>query len=231
MVVLTQSDPATLPVQVRIPCQNVFLNGELNIPSEANGVVIFVHGSSSSRNSPRNQFVASMIRDSGNGTLLFDLLTTNEEAEDNLTTHPRSSLPLLAERLAEVTRWLSSQPAMAELGIGYFGSSTGAAVALLAAVESEHKIDAVVSRGGRPDLAGSVLQRVCIPARLIVGGCDEATIRPNEMAFSMLRCEKELQIVPGATHLFEEPGALAKVGDLASDWFQRHLQRHPKSFS
>jgi putative phosphoribosyl transferase len=193
------------------------------IPPGANGVVVFAHGSGSSRHSPRNQFVARIIRESSNGTLLFDLLTPEEETEDNLTRRLRFDTGLLAGRLVQVTRWLVAQPAPRNLGIGYFGSSTGGGAALVAAAEIGQRINAVVSRGGRPDLAGAALPRVKSPTLLIVGGYDYAVVQLNQEAFAELRCEKELKIVPGATHLFEEPGALEVVARLAADWFRRHL--------
>jgi len=207
----------------------VILEGALAIPRGANGVVVFVHGSGSSRHSPRNQFVARVIRESGNGTLLFDLLTAEEEIEDNVTRSLRFDIGLLASRLAEVTRWLGEQIAARDLCIGYFGSSTGAGAALVAAKEVGQRIDAVVSRGGRPDLAGDALPRVQSPTLLIVGGYDEVVIRLNREALAQLRCEKELKIVPGATHLFEEPGALEAVARLAADWFSRHFQTHSEA--
>lgn len=222
----------SLPVQmafrgiVGIPCGGVMLEGELEIPAGAHGVVVFAHGSGSSRHSPRNQFAARIIRDSGNGTLLFDLLTREEEAEDYVSARLRFDINLLANRLAEVTRWLVAQSAVRDLGIGYFGSSTGGAAALVAAAKVGKRIEAVVSRGGRPDLAGAALPRVQAPTLLIVGGYDEVVIRLNEEAFAELHCEKELKIVPGATHLFEEPGALETVAHLAATWFRQHLHIH-----
>jgi putative phosphoribosyl transferase len=214
---------------VRIPCGTETLEGALVIPSEANGVVLFAHGSGSSRHSPRNQFVAHIIRESGNGTLLFDLLTAKEEIEDTFTRLLRFDIGLLARRLAEVTRWLVAQPAAHDLGIGYFGSSTGGGAALVAAAEIGQRIDAVVSRGGRPDLAGDALPRVQSPTLLIVGGYDDVVIRLNQEALTELGCQKELRIVPGATHLFEEPGALEAVARLASDWFGRYLHTHSEA--
>lgn len=216
-------------VTLRIPCGAVTLEGELAIPPGASGVVVFAHGSGSSRHSPRNQFVARVIRESGNGTLIFDLLTAEEEAEDDLTARLRFDIGLLARRLVEVTRWLITQPATRSLGIGYFGASTGGAAALVAAAEAGRRIDAVVSRGGRPDLAGDALPRVAAPTLLIVGEYDEVVIGLNEEAFAELRCEKEMKIVSGATHLFEEHGALEMVAQLASDWFCRHLRSHPEA--
>jgi len=225
----TGNESDSTPVEVRIHCEAVTLEGALGIPSGASGVVVFAHGSGSSRHSPRNQFVARIIRESGNGSLLFDLLTAEEEMEDNVTRRLRFDIRLLASRLAEVTRWLVAQPAARELGIGYFGSSTGGGAALLAAAEVGQRIDAVVSRGGRPDLAGDALLRVQSPTLLIVGGYDDVVIRLNEEAIAELRCEKELKIVSGATHLFEEPGALEAVAHLAADWFRRHLHTHSEA--
>jgi len=187
--------------------------------------VVFAHGSGSSRHSPRNQFVARTIQKSGKGTLLFDLLTPEEEIEDNVTRRLRFDTGLLMERLSEVTRWLVAQPGVRHLGIGYFGSSTGAAAALLAAADFGTRINAVVSRGGRPDLAGRALVRVKSPTLLIVGGYDYQVLQLNQQAFKQLHCEKELRIVPGATHLFQEMGTLEVVASLAADWFRRYLQR------
>ncbi|HXG48123.1 MAG TPA: dienelactone hydrolase family protein [Methylomirabilota bacterium] len=208
---------------VRIPVGHAHLEGEVNLPAGAGGIVLFAHGSGSSRHSPRNQFVARLIRESGVGTLLFDLLTPAEEVEDNLTAALRFDIDLLARRLVAATRWVKSQPEMQQLGIGYFGSSTGGGAALVAAAEMGKSIGAVVSRGGRPDLAGDALSRVQSPTLLIVGEYDEGVLRLNEEAFARLRCEKELKIVPRATHLFEEAGALDQVARLAADWFCRHL--------
>jgi putative phosphoribosyl transferase len=217
-----QTDSA--PLEVRIPCASLTLDGELAVPTGAAGVVVFAHGSGSSRHSPRNQFVARVIRESGNGTLLFDLLTPEEEIEDNITRRLRFDIALLASRLAEVTHWFGAQTLSREVGIGYFGSSTGAAAALVAAAEVRQRVEAVVSRGGRPDLAGKALTQVKSPTLLIVGGYDEVVIRLNQEALSELRCEKELKIVPGATHLFEEPGTLEEVARLAAEWFGRHFR-------
>jgi putative phosphoribosyl transferase len=217
------------PIDVRIQCGAVVLDGELAIPSGAKGVVVFAHGSGSSRYSPRNQFVARIIRESGNGTLLFDLLTADEEIEDNVTRLLRFDIRLLASRLAEVTRWLDVQPVARDLGIGYFGSSTGGGAALVAAAEVGQRIDAVVSRGGRPDLAGDALRRVRSPTLLIAGGYDDVVIRLNKEALAELGCDKALKIVPGATHLFQEPGTLEAVAHLAADWFRRHLHIHSEA--
>jgi len=225
----TRNEPDSAHIEVHIPCGAATLEGTLVIPPEASGIVVFAHGSGSSRHSPRNQFVARVIRESGNGALLFDLLTADEEIEDNLTRRLRFDIELLARRLVEVTRWLVAQPAARDLGIGYFGSSTGGGAALVAAAEIGRRIDAVVSRGGRPDLAGDALARVQSPTLLIVGGYDDVVIRLNEEALAELHCEKELKILPGATHLFEEPGTLDAVAHLAVDWFRRHFQSHSGS--
>jgi putative phosphoribosyl transferase len=206
-----------------IPSGQITLEGELNVPAQATGVVLFAHGSGSSRHSPRNQFVASTIREAGVGTLLFDLLTREEEAVDISTRHLRFDIGLLAKRLIDASNWLKQKADTSHLRIGYFGSSTGGGAALVAAAELGEQIDAVVSRGGRPDLAGDALPKVKSPTLLIVGGLDYPVIRMNEDAYRQLRCEKKLEIVPDATHLFEEPGALEKVAHLAADWFQRHL--------
>ena len=216
-------------MNVRIPAGRAHLEGELILPAGAAGVVLFVHGSGSSRHSPRNQYVARVIRESGNGTLLFDLLTRVEEIEDNVTARLRFDIGLLAQRLADATRWVASQPETRHLGIGYFGSSTGGGAALVAADALGQSVAAVVSRGGRPDLAGESLPRVQAPTLLIVGEYDEVVIRLNEEALARLQCEKELRIVPRATHLFEEPGALEEVARLAADWFKRYLPASTES--
>lgn len=199
------------------------------IPQGAPGLVLFAHGSGSSRHSPRNRAVAEFLHRAGLGTLLFDLLTPEEEESERYTLHLRFDIGLLADRLGAATRWARSQPGVDRLGLGYFGSSTGAAAALVASTRSGAPIDAIVSRGGRPDLAAGVLAQIESPALFIVGGYDEEVIRLNEAAYGRLSCEKALEIVPGATHLFEEPGALESVAALAADWFARHLRRHPHS--
>jgi len=209
---------------VHIPCGDVLLEGDLEIPSRVSGLVLFAHGSGSSRHSPRNQAVARVIRESGVGTLLFDLLTSEEESEDNITSQLRFDIAMLADRLAEVTQWAGRH--MPHYRIGYFGSSTGGGAALVAAAELGERIGAVVSRGGRPDLAGDALPRVLAPTLLIVGERDGEVIRLNESAFAELRCRKGLSIVPRATHLFEEAGALEEVARLAADWFKRYLPGH-----
>ena len=210
----------------RIPSGQITLEGELSVPISATGVVLFAHGSGSSRHSPRNQFVARTIREAGVGTLLFDLLTQEEEAVDISTRHLRFDIGLLAKRLVDATKWIKREPDTSHLKVGYFGSSTGGGAALVAAAELGEEVGAVVSRGGRPDLAGDALPHVKSPTLLIVGELDYPVIRMNEEAYTQLRCEKELKIVPGATHLFEEPGALEEVARLAADWFQRHLRSH-----
>lgn len=216
---------------VRIPSGRVMLDGELNVPPGATGVVLFAHGSGSSRHSPRNQYVAQVIRDAGIGTLLFDLLTPEEESVDLRTAHLRFDIGLLARRLVDATRWVASDPSTRHLRVGYFGASTGAAAALVAAAElgpgappQSGGPGAVVSRGGRPDLAGPALPLVQAPTLLIVGGRDHPVIQMNEEAYAQLRCVKQLVIVPGATHLFEEPGALEQVARLSAGWFQPYLQ-------
>ena len=210
---------------VRIPSKSILLEGELNIPQGARGLVIFAHGSGSSRHSPRNQSVARTIREGGVGTLLFDLLTQEEEAVDIHTRHLRFDIALLAERLRDAAIWAKEEPATRDLRLGYFGSSTGAAAALVAAAVLGDEIGAVVSRGGRPDLAGQYLPRVTAPTLLIVGSLDEPVIQLNEEAFAKLRCVKEMRIIPGATHLFEEPGTLEQVAQLATQWFGKYLRQ------
>ena len=216
-----------LEVQARIPAGDAVLDGDLMVPSGASGIAVFAHGSGSSRHSPRNRSVARVIREAGVGTLLFDLLTREEEAIDVFTRHLRFDIELLTERLIEATRWLAAREETLNLRVGYFGSSTGAAAALMAAARMGEEVGAVVSRGGRPDLAGDALPLVKAPTLLIVGGHDETVIELNQDAYSLLRCEKELRIIPGATHLFEEPGALEQVADFAAGWFKKRLQPLP----
>ena len=219
------SHTATAPSRTeQIPSGQVLLEGELLVPVSATGVVLFAHGSGSSRHSPRNQFVARTIRQAGVGTLLFDLLTQEEETVDMRTRHLRFDIGLLAERLVDATNWIKRGADTSNLRVGYFGSSTGGGAALVAAAAVGEEIGAVVSRGGRPDLAGDALPKVKSPTLLIVGGLDYPVIRMNEDAYRQLRCEKELKIVSGATHLFEEPGSLEEVARLAADWFQRKLR-------
>lgn len=210
--------------EVRIPIDSITLEGNLIIPEGAKGIVIFAHGSGSSRHSPRNQYVAQELQRSGLGTLLFDLLTVEEERVDMLTRHLRFDIDLLATRLVNVTTWLLSNPKTKGFNIGYFGASTGAAAALIAAKEHADTVKAVVSRGGRPDLAESALMYVKAPTLLIVGGKDTQVIDLNQWALDrMTMLEKELKIVPGATHLFEEKGALEEVARLAGEWFKRYI--------
>jgi len=199
------------------------LEGELIVPDAARGIVLFAHGSGSSRHSPRNQLVARAIREAGVATLLFDLLTREEEALEARTRHLRFDIGLLARRLADATRTIKAHASTADLKAGYFGASTGGGAALVAAAELGEEIGAVVSRGGRPDLAADALPRVRSPTLLIVGGLDVAVIQLNELAFARLTCKKELRIVPHATHLFEEAGTLEEVAKLAAGWFRSYL--------
>jgi dienelactone hydrolase len=207
---------------VQIQAGQAALSGNLHIPDEATALVLFAHGSGSSRHSPRNQFVARTLNNAGLATLLFDLLTPEEESTDGRTAEPRFNIGLLAERLVHATKWAKQQEQTRDLRIGYFGSSTGGGAALVAAAEIPQDVGAVVSRGGRPDLADEALPKVQAPTLLIVGGNDDVVIELNEQARDRMRCEVKLEIVPGATHLFEEPGALEKVAKLASDWFLLH---------
>jgi dienelactone hydrolase len=213
--------------EVSITAGYAQLTGNLSLPHGAPGVVVFAHGSGSSRLSPRNVHVARAIQARGIGTLLFDLLTREEEEIDSYTRHYRFDIPLLGRRLIDATEWLGGQPGMRSLRIGYFGASTGSAAALIAAARLDDRVSAVVSRGGRPDLTPAAdLETVTAPTLLIVGGDDHIVIDLNRQAYEHLRCEKELSIVPGASHLFEEPGALEAVARLASGWFERHLHAH-----
>jgi dienelactone hydrolase len=214
--------PQERPVTVR--ALNVQLQGDLRIPSAAEGIVVFAHGSGSGRQSPRNRFVADVLVNAGLATLLIDLLTQEEEVIDLQTAELRFDIGLLAERLGGVTDWLAGEPSAAGLSIGYFGASTGAAAALIAAADRPRIVRAIVSRGGRPDLAQPVLPRVRQPTLLIVGGEDDLVITLNRQALQALAGTKRLVIVPGATHLFEEPGALEQVAALASEWFLRYLE-------
>ena len=210
-------------IEVQIQAGRAGLPGNLHLPNDASALVLFAHGSGSSRHSPRNQFVARTLNDAGLGTLLFDLLTPEEEAIDMQTREMRFNIHLLAERLGYATKWAKQQLQMRDFRIGYFGSSTGGAAALVAAVDFPHDVGAVVSRGGRPDLAGEALPKVQAPTLLIVGGNDDIVIELNEQARDKMYCEVKMEIIPGATHLFEEPGALEKVAQLASDWFLNHI--------
>jgi pimeloyl-ACP methyl ester carboxylesterase len=208
---------------VSIPSGSIHLEGELLLPDNPKGVVLFAHGSGSSRMSPRNRFVAEVIREAKIGTLLFDLLTPEEESVDMFTRQLRFDIGLLTRRLVDATDWLLKKHETHPFTIGYFGSSTGAAAALSAAAHFGKSISAVISRGGRPDLAESDLLRVTAPTLLIVGGLDDVVIELNKGAMEWLKCEKKLAIVPGATHLFEELGTLEQVAQLAANWFRNHL--------
>lgn len=214
-------------LSLRIPAGGVTLSGDLEVPEYAVGLVLFAHGSGSSRLSVRNQAVARALRQHGLATLLFDLLTEAEEAEDAHTGHLRFDIGLLARRLAMVTQEVMDDAHSHGLPMAYFGASTGGAAALMAAAALGDKISAVVSRGGRPDLAGEALQYVKAPTLLIVGERDDEVLRLNQRAYDELRCEKSLAVVPNATHLFEEPGALPEVARLAAEWFQKHFQGGP----
>jgi dienelactone hydrolase len=211
--------------EVEIQAGPAVLSGNLTIPDGATALILFVHGSGSSRHSPRNQFVARTLNDAGLATLLFDLLTQEEEATDVCTREHRFNISLLSERLVAATKWAKHRDHFRDLFIGYFGSSTGGGAALVAAAEIPEDVGAVVSRGGRPDLAGDALPEVQAPTLLIVGGNDDIVIELNEMARDQMRCEVRLEIVAGATHLFEESGALETVAKLASDWFVNHIGR------
>jgi len=219
---------ATLSQLVQIPADAGFLEGMLELPPNARGVVLFAHGSGSSRMSPRNDFVAGKLRDGGVGTLLVDLLLAEEEA----VYESRFDIPLLTRRLATVADWIAQSRAASDLPLGLFGASTGAAAALRLAASERAAIAAVVSRGGRPDLAGiTALQNVRAPTELIVGGDDHGVIELNRSAYDALRCEKRIELVPGATHLFEEPGTLARAAMLARQWFERHLRVNAPAFA
>ena len=214
--------PAAL--EVRIPCGDTWLYGDLTLPSGAFGVVLFVHGSGSGRHSARNRLVAHRLQQAGVATLLFDLLTAQEEQIDIHTREHRFDIALLTRRLQDATTWAVAQPGLQQLPVGYFGASTGSAAAIIAAARLGRGIAAVVSRGGRPDLAGPVaLAAVTAPTLLIVGGADHGVIELNEDSLAHLTCEKRMTIVEGATHLFEEKGALEAVAELAASWFGTHL--------
>src|SRR5215208_2077778 len=208
---------------VRVHAGEVVLEGDLVVPPGASGIVLFAHGSGSSRHSPRNRYVAGVLQAGGLPTLQINLLTLEEEAIDLQTAHLRFDIELLAERLVGTSDWLAGHPATRDLRVGYFGASTGGGAALVAAAERPQIVHAVVSRGGRPDLAGAALPRVLAPTLLIVGERDTPVIEMNETALSQLEGVKRLMIVPRATHLFEEPGTLEEVARLARDWFKRYL--------
>ncbi len=220
--------PAQAPVtrEVRIPSGDVSLYGDLVLPSGFTGLVLFAHGSGSGRHSARNRQVAQRLQQAGIATLLFDLLTAQEEQVDLHTREHRFDIALLTQRMHDATTWAVLQPGLQHASVGYFGASTGSAAAIIAAARLGKHIAAVVSRGGRPDLAGSAaLATVTAPTLLIVGGADYGVIELNEQALLQLRCDKELAVVPGATHLFEERGALEQVAELAASWFSTHLTR------
>ncbi|MCV7204297.1 hypothetical protein B7435_32470 [Mycolicibacterium peregrinum] len=219
----TDSRSAYRDEEVQVLADRVSVAGHLTIPESACGVVVFAHGSGSSRHSPRNQYVARVLNEAGFGTLLFDLLTPEEERNRANV----FDIELLASRLVDVTVWLTDQPDTATLPVGYFGASTGAGAALAAAAEPRVNVAAVVSRGGRPDLAGEALHNVFAPTLLLVGGRDDVVIELNRRARAMIPAHCELAIIPGATHLFEEPGALERVAELARDWFIEYLVTHP----
>jgi putative phosphoribosyl transferase len=216
--------------EVSIDVEGVTLEGTLVIPKEAKGVVLFAHGSGSSRHSPRNRYVAQILQSQRIGTLLFDLLTRQEESIDQSSGELRFDIPFLAKRLAGATRWVTNDADTGDLKVGYFGASTGAGAALMAAAELPRVVSAIVSRGGRPDLAGSALAIVRAPTLLIVGGNDEPVITMNRAALAQLQCpEKSLVIIPGATHLFEEPGTLEETARVAAEWFSRHFMSAGKA--
>ncbi len=210
-----------LTQEIEVPVGAVKLQGILQIPPDAKGIVLFAHGSGSSRLSPRNQFVAQFLQDGGMATLLLDLLTNEEEQDDMMSRELNFNIPFLANRLHGASDWINQAPQTHHLNIGYFGASTGAAAAMIAA--SENGAKAVVSRGGRPDLAGQSLSRLRVPTLLIVGGEDHGIIELNERALELMSCPKKLEIVPNATHLFEESGTLEEVGRMATLWFQEYL--------
>jgi putative phosphoribosyl transferase len=227
---MNQASPTPSLQEVRIAIGHTWLHGDLGLPPHPQGLVLFAHGSGSGRHSARNRLVARHLQERGIATLLFDLLTVEEEQVDLRTREHRFDIALLTRRMEAAAEWTRGQPGLRELPLGFFGASTGSAAALIAAAQLGGKVAAVVSRGGRPDLAGPVaLAAVSAPTLLIVGGADREVLALNEQAQQHLRCEHRLEIVPGAAHLFEEHGALERVSELAADWFMRHLQRqeHP----
>lgn len=209
---------------VQIPVEQAALQGDLSVPEQPLGLVLFAHGSGSSRHSSRNRYVAEVLQEAGMGTLLMDLLTEREESVDQYTRHLRFDIGLLAGRLVAATDWVRQQPELAALPLGYFGASTGAAAAIMAAVQRPAFIRAVVSRGGRPDLGGPAVEHLRAPTLLLVGGQDHQVIELNQEAYDHMICEKRLQIIPRATHLFEEPGTLEQVAKLAAEWFVAHFR-------
>ena len=219
-----ESPSAVTKIPVAVPIDGQSLPGDLGMPTDPHGIVLFAHGSGSSRRSPRNQFVARTLERRNLATLLIDLLTPEEELVDDRTAEYRFDIPMLAGRLVTIVDWLQRRKETSLLPIGLFGASTGGGAALIAAADRPHEIAAVVSRGGRPDLAGAALRKVTAPTLLIVGGYDAPVIEMNRSAMDEMRGEVKLEIVPGATHLFEERGTLERVADLASDWFASHLR-------
>jgi dienelactone hydrolase len=213
---------AVKDMAVRIPAGDVVLNADLTVQPDAKAIIVFAHGSGSGRHSPRNRHVAEILNEHGFATLLADLLTEDEEAIDEQTREIRFDIPKLAKRLVSIAQWLEDDPDLRGLKIGWFGASTGAGAALIAAARHPENVIAVVSRGGRPDLAGDTLPEVKAPVLLIVGGNDHQVIELNRQALSQLESEAKLEIVPGATHLFEEQGALDEVARLAAEWFHHH---------
>ncbi len=222
---VTTGGTGTEPVLIEV--DGVQLSGELGVPEAAEAIIVFAHGSGSSRHSPRNQTVARALRDGRLGTLLMDLLTAEEEYAERRTRHLRFSIPMLAERVIHTIDWLGRQPVARGRKIGLFGASTGAAAAIVAAAERPTEVGAVVSRGGRPDLAGEALGRLRQPTLLIVGGNDPEVMELNRVAFDQMIAEKELRSVPGASHLFEESGALESVSRMTREWFRQHLTSAP----
>jgi putative phosphoribosyl transferase len=212
-------------ISIRIPIGEAVMEGNMNLPSGVGGLVLFAHGSGSGRFSPRNQYVAKEFNKAKIGALLFDLLTREEEEEDIVTAEYRFNIGLLAERLIAATKWLKRDPQTRNFAFGYFGASTGAAAALIAAAKLPNDISAVVSRGGRPDLATGYLPQVVAPTLLLVGGLDTEVIELNRQAMEQMTAKKKLVIIPGATHLFEEPGTLEEVAEFSKDWFARYLRR------
>jgi len=208
---------------VSVSVDSVTLEGTLSVPTSARGVVLFAHGSGSSRHSPRNRYVADLLNEGGLATLLIDLLTASEQEVDMQTAQLRFDIAFLAKRLVVINEWLHRHPEVSGLEIGHFGASTGAGAALVAAAEIPRLVRAVVSRGGRPDLAGSALERVEAPTLLIVGGADPVVLDLNRKAMRQMKCPTHIEVIPGAGHLFEEPGALQKVARLAGDWFLGRL--------
>ena len=227
---MNKPTPDTSELEVRIPAGDAWLYGDLCLPDRFAGIVLFAHGSGSGRHSARNRQVAQRLQQAGIATLLFDLLTAQEEQVDLHTREHRFDIPLLTRRMQDATAWVRARPDLHSAPVGYFGASTGSAAALIAAARLGEQIAAVVSRGGRPDLAGAAaLAAVKAPTLLIVGGADHGVIELNQEAYQRLQCEKRLDIVPGATHLFEERGALEHVSQLAASWFAAHMAHaeHP----